>query len=115
MEEKEKILFIINPVSGRNRRKDMPQLIKSNIDSSRLEPVIALTESRGHATVLAQEALKNGIPKIVAVGGDGTINETAKTLLHSNVSFGIIPSGSGNGLARHLQIPLDAAKALQLL
>jgi diacylglycerol kinase (ATP) len=111
----EKILFIINPISGGNKRKDMPQLIKSNIDPDRFDAIIAMTEYRGHATILAEEALKQGIKRIVAVGGDGTINETARALLNSEASFGIIPSGSGNGLARHLGIPLDTIKALQLL
>ncbi|MFL5731014.1 MAG: diacylglycerol/lipid kinase family protein [Cytophagaceae bacterium] len=115
MAEKEKILFIINPVSGRNRRKDMPELIRMHIDPAALEPMIAMTEARGHATELAREALKQGIRRIVAIGGDGTINETARALLNTEAAFGIIPSGSGNGLARHLGIPLDAVKALQLL
>jgi diacylglycerol kinase (ATP) len=115
MSQKEKILFIINPVSGRNRRKDMPELIKSEIDPAKLEASIAFTESRGHATELARNALKEGIGKIVAIGGDGTINETAKALINTGASFGVIPSGSGNGLARHLNIPLSADKALQLL
>jgi diacylglycerol kinase (ATP) len=111
----EKILFIINPVSGGNRRKDVPRLIKANIDQARLDAFIAITEYRGHATILAEEALKQGIKKIVAIGGDGTINEIARALLNTEASFGIIPSGSGNGLARHLKIPLDTVKALQLL
>jgi diacylglycerol kinase (ATP) len=115
MTEREKILFIINPVSGSNRRKNMPALIKANIDQGRLDVSIAITESRGHATQLAGDALKHDIKKIVAIGGDGTINETARVLINTDASFGIIPSGSGNGLARHLKIPLDTAKALQLL
>ncbi|HXA02297.1 MAG TPA: YegS/Rv2252/BmrU family lipid kinase [Cytophagaceae bacterium] len=115
MSQIEKILFIINPVSGGNRRKDMPQLIKANIDPDRLDAFIVMTEFRGHATILAEEALKQGIKRIVAVGGDGTINETARALLHTEASFGIIPSGSGNGLARHLKIPLDTIRALQVL
>jgi diacylglycerol kinase (ATP) len=115
MSQAEKIFFIINPVSGGNRGKDMHRLIKTNIDPSRIDAVIAVTEFRGHATALAEDALRQGIKKIVAIGGDGTINETARALLNKDASFGIIPSGSGNGLARHLKIPLDTAKALQLL
>lgn len=111
----EKILFIVNPVSGANRRKDMAQLIKANIDPARLDAIITMTEFRGHATMLAEDALKKGIKKIVAIGGDGTINETARALLNMDAAFGIIPSGSGNGLARHLRIPLDTVRALQLL
>jgi diacylglycerol kinase (ATP) len=111
----EKILLIINPVSGGNRSRDILQLIKANIDTAKLDAVIAMTECRGHATRLAEEALKSGIKKIVAIGGDGTVNETARALLNTDAAFGIIPSGSGNGLARHLKIPMDTVKALQLL
>jgi diacylglycerol kinase family enzyme len=71
MNEREKIFFIINPVSGRNRRRNMPELIKANIDPARLDASIAITESRGHATQLAEDALKQGIKKVVAIGGDG--------------------------------------------
>jgi diacylglycerol kinase (ATP) len=115
MAEREKILFIINPVSGPNRRKNMPELIKANIDPAKLNASFAMTEFRGHATSLAENALKQGVKRIVAVGGDGTINETARALINTQACFGIIPAGSGNGLARHLKIPLDPVKALRLL
>ena len=115
MAEREKILFIINPVSGRNRRRNMPELIRENIDPALFDLSVAITEARGHATELAGHALKTGIKNIIAVGGDGTINETARALINTDACFGIIPSGSGNGLARHLKIPLDPAKAIRLL
>ena len=73
------------------------------------------TEHAGHATALASEAAAAGHSIVVAVGGDGTVNETARGLLHTTASLGIIPRGSGNGLARHLQIPLRAEKALALI
>jgi diacylglycerol kinase (ATP) len=115
MAEREKILFIINPVSGPNRRKNMPELIKANIDPVKLDASFVMTEFRGHATSLTENALKQGVKRIVAVGGDGTINETARALINTEACFGIIPAGSGNGLARHLKIPLDSVKASQLL
>jgi diacylglycerol kinase (ATP) len=112
---KEKIVFIINPRSGSNTKKNIPQLIQNNINTDIYEPVIWYTEARAHATELASKALSLGIKKIVAVGGDGTINEIAQSLLNTDAALGIIPSGSGNGLARHLHIPLDALRAIRLL
>src|SRR5687768_2497410 len=73
---------------------------------------LAYAEGPGHATTLASEALGSGFRKIVAVGGDGTVNEVAQTLVHSPAAMGIIPKGSGNGLARHLGIPVQIDQAL---
>jgi len=73
------------------------------------------TQGPGHATALAREAIAAGFGKIVAVGGDGTVNEVAQALVHTPVKMGIVPKGSGNGLARHLGIPLNAVDALSCL
>src|SRR4051812_1454205 len=96
---KEKIVFIINPRSGRNTKKDISSMINENIDRTIYEPLIWFTEARAHATELAVKALQEGIKKIIAVGGDGTINEIAGKLLNTDAALGIIPRGSGNGLA----------------
>lgn len=115
MGDKEKILFIINPISG-GRRKDMFLSLLDKIpDRAKFSIELRKTEYAGHASVLAREAVTAGIQRIVAVGGDGTVNEIAKELIGSNTSLGIIPLGSGNGLARHLKIPMNTAKALELL
>ena len=66
------------------------------------------------AKTLAQKAIQKGATRIIAVGGDGTINEVASVLVNTNIPLGIIPIGSGNGLARHLNIPLNPLKALQV-
>lgn len=76
---------------------------------------IVLTRYAGHGRELAAEAVTQGIPNVISVGGDGTMNEIASSLLHTNTRLGIIPMGSGNGLARHLTIPLDISKAIDLL
>jgi YegS/Rv2252/BmrU family lipid kinase len=112
---KEPIVFIINPRSGSNTKKDIPTLIRENLNTDLFEPLIWFTEARAHGTELAVKALNQGIKKIIAVGGDGTINEIAGKLLNTDAALGIIPRGSGNGLARHLKIPLDTVKAIQLL
>jgi diacylglycerol kinase (ATP) len=112
---KERIAFIINPRSGRNNKKDIPRLINEQLNLNIYEPLIWFTEARAHATELAVKALNDGIKKIIAVGGDGTINEIAGKLLNTDAALGIIPCGSGNGLARHLKIPLVTVAAIRLL
>lgn len=115
MNDLKAIAFIINPVSGSNSKRDIPKLIKANLDSTKFSPLLFFTERRKHATEITKELLDKGVNRIVAVGGDGTINEVASSLVHTSGMLGIIPSGSGNGLARHLNIPLDPAKAIALL
>ena len=112
---KQRICFIINPVSGRLRHKNIVGQINDGIDKQKFEISIKFTEAGGHAKLLCQEALENKFNIIVAVGGDGTINEVASQMLYSECILGIIPGGSGNGLARHLDIPLSVKKAIQLI
>jgi len=112
---KSKIAFIINPLSGTGKKEDLPALIRGVLNSSFSEPVIVFTQYRGHGTILAKEFVKKDFHIVVAVGGDGTVNEVAQSLVHSNTSLGIIPIGSGNGLARHLGIPMVTRKAIEQL
>ncbi|MEG1615627.1 MAG: diacylglycerol kinase family lipid kinase [Bacteroidales bacterium] len=112
---KKKILAIVNPISGIRPKDNIPNLIHENIDPNRFEIIVKFTEYAGHATLLAKEAVEKQTDYVLAIGGDGTINETAKALIHTDTALGIIPLGSGNGLARHLQIPLDTAKALRII
>ena len=108
-----KIRFIINPCSGRNARRPwLARHIGEFISSHRLNASVVLTSAAGHATQLAREALAAGCDRIVAVGGDGTMNETAQALLNAPAALGLIPCGSGNGLARHLRIPASLQEAL---
>ena len=110
-----KIAFIINPFSGTGRKEDLSGMIKRGLDQSFGKPEIVFTKSRGHATELAKDFVKKGFQIVVAVGGDGTVNEVARSLIHTEASLGIIPIGSGNGLARHLGIPTSIRKAIQQL
>ncbi len=112
---KKRICFIINPIAGIGRQKAVERLIEKYLDTSVFDAEIKRTNAPKHATLLAQEAVKENFSIIVAVGGDGSLNEVAKGLIDSDVTMAIIPVGSGNGLARHLNIPLDVKKALQLL
>lgn len=109
------ILFIINPISGGVSKTSLPNLIYQELDKLLFFPKIEFTEYPGHAKELALQAIENKTDIVVAVGGDGTINEIASVLVNSEVALGIIPKGSGNGLARHLGIPLDSKKAIACL
>lgn len=109
---KEKILFIVNPISGHKDKKNFPSLVESLIDKEKYDYSISWTEYGGHAKELAREAIASGVDVIVAVGGDGTINEIGTAMLSAEQTFAIVPCGSGNGLARHLHIPLKAEKVI---
>lgn len=106
-----RILFIINPIAGTRSKKDIPSLIKS-ILKGKVEYKIKETNYSGHASVIVSENL--GLFDVfVAVGGDGTVNEVGTALLETKGVLGIIPLGSGNGLARHLGVPLKVKSAIE--
>ena len=109
------ILFIINPKSGTDKKLYVRQIIGKKIDVSKFSYQVRYTEYAGHAEVLAREAVEKGTDIVVAVGGDGTVNEVARALIHTQTALGIIPCGSGNGLARHLQLPMDPEGAIQMI
>ena len=109
------IRFIINPISGRRTKQNIPEIIQSVIDCKKYEFEICFTEYAGHARQLSREAAEKGTTIVVAVGGDGTINEVASQIISTETVLGIVPLGSGNGLARHLGIPISARKAIQLI
>ena len=115
MSENNKVFFIINKYSGRGFRPELEGLIISQCDALNLECTIEFTQDRGHATELAKNASSLGFHKVFAVGGDGTVNEVAQGLVYTETKMGIIPKGSGNGLARHLNIPMSVKKSLELL
>lgn len=109
-----KTVFIVNPVSGRKGRG--PERYRAvQAFARRRCPSASVwdTEYVGHATRLAERALEEGYEKIVCVGGDGTINEVARSLVGGETVFGLVPMGSGNGLARHLGLPLRFEEALE--
>lgn len=110
-----KIIFIINPISGTQNKDSLVKLFDDKIDKSKFTWEIISTERAGHAIEIAAQAAKDNIDIVVAVGGDGTINEIARSLVHTETALAILPLGSGNGLARHLQIPLETKKALDVI
>lgn len=112
---KKKILFIINPCSGTTSKRVIPEFITQNINHDLFDIDIQMTTGPGDATTMAQAASERGVDAVVAVGGDGTVNEVARGLVHTHTALGIIPCGSGNGLARHLLIPRDIKKSLAII
>ena len=121
------IAFIINPISGnqeaQSAKRKLPKLIMQLLDKEQWLPNIAFTEYAGHATEMAYQYARMGFDAVVAVGGDGTVNEVAKGLIKGNglpvtgygTALGIIPMGSGNGFARHLNIPMRTNKAIEMI
>lgn len=93
----------------------MAQCIDRYLDKERFACSIRQTEHAGHAMELAAEAAGKGVDVVAAVGGDGTVNEVARSLVHTRTALAIVPCGSGNGLARHLQIPREPAKAIRVI
>ncbi len=113
----EKILFIVNPVSGRGNGRRLADFIIRRISrvGASVEPVVVFTSGKKDISRVVAGGLNQGIRKFVAVGGDGTVNEVASALVHTDGIMGIIPNGSGNGLARHLKIPRKVSSALKII
>ena len=109
--------FIFNPMAGTERRVDFPVLLRQYFGGmAGTDYLLRPTEGPGHATELARAAAQAGCRVVVAVGGDGTVNEVGRGLLgQDGAALGIVPRGSGNGLARHLRVPLGLPAALRRL
>lgn len=112
---KKKAVFVINLNSGTSSKAAIPGLIESTIDKEKFDYEIVVTQYAGHASEIASRAKDKGKDIVVAVGGDGTVNEVARAIVHSGTALGIIPCGSGNGLARHLLLPMNVKKAIEVL
>ena len=115
MSRKKQKLFIVNPISGTQDKEAILKEIEEKIDKDLFEVTISKTQYAGHAFDIATEAVNNKVDFVVAIGGDGTINEIGRALIHTETAMGIIPCGSGNGLARHLHIPMDVSNAINII
>lgn len=115
MDSKQRICFIVNPISGTSGKRTVINQIYKYLDTERFDYEVLYTEYSGHATELAKQAVDAGVDVVCAIGGDGTVNEVGTALVHTDTALAIIPVGSGNGLARHLQIPQDAIRAIKLI
>ncbi len=106
---------IVNPISGTGGKASIARALEGMTTSRGDRVEVVFTERAGHGVELAREAVARGVRAVVAVGGDGTVNEVAGALCGTEVAFGVIPCGSGNGMARHLHIPMDTRKAIDVL
>lgn len=113
--ERKKILAIINPASGKGKRTGIRKYFYHYLDHDKYDYEEVFSKAPGHAAQLAAEAVEKGFDVVVAVGGDGSVKEIATGLVGTKVSLGIIPVGSGNGLARHLFIPLRIKDAIRII
>lgn len=113
--DKKRITFIINPISGTQDKKAILEWLDKAVNPMLYETDVVYTQYAGHASEIAADKAREGAYAVVAIGGDGTINEVARSLVHTETALGVIPCGSGNGLARHLCIPMDYRKAVDII
>lgn len=113
--KKRKIYFVINPISGTQRKDNLSEKIEQYIDKEQYEYDFFYTEYPGHALEICKNAIINKVDIVVAAGGDGTINEVVNGIHGSDILLGILPYGSGNGLARHLKIPFYLREAIEII
>lgn len=95
-----KVAFIINPVSGRGRQKGIEKLIPKYFDNY----TVSFTQKTGDATSMSKDAINAGADMVVAVGGDGTLNECVRAVVDTGCALAVIPCGSGNGFANHIKM-----------
>lgn len=114
-EHKMKIIFILNPISGAKNKDGVPMLIDKCLDREKYDYEIIETLRAGHASEIARQAAKDGVDIVVAIGGDGTVNEVARAITGTRTAMAIIPYGSGNGLARHLMLPMNIRGAIDVI
>ncbi len=108
------VLYIINPISGVGKQRVIENALEKYSDNQNINYQISYTQYAQHAIEICKQNLVK-FHAIVIVGGDGSINEVAQSLINSNTALGIIPTGSGNGFARDLKIPLNIKKAIKII
>ena len=112
---KTKTIVVVNPISGIGRQKKIEKVLRENLNQDLFDYTVRYTEYIHHGTEIAREAAERGYDCVVAVGGDGSVHDVAQGLKDTGVRMGIIPCGSGNGLARTLKLPLVPALAVRVL
>ena len=110
-----KIRFIVNPISGKGKHRIDEALLKAYFPSDKYDLKVVFSTYKKEAVVLAQQAIAEHPDVLVACGGDGTIHEVASQLVGTEIAFGVIPVGSGNGLASNLSIPKEIIPAIEAI
>lgn len=108
------IWVIVNPISGRGKNLKISRKIRNYFEEKRIPVRIKPTEGPGHAQELTKEAVEREIDKLLVLGGDGSVHEVVNGAVDTPIKVGIVPSGSGNGIARHFQIPLSLEESLSV-
>lgn len=111
----QRLFLIINPKSGTETKEGIDRMLSRELADRGFEITSVFTRGPGDATELARQAVADGFDGVLACGGDGTVNETACGMVGTGVPMGIVPMGSGNGLARHLNIPIDPLMSLDVV
>ena len=115
MQKQKKILFVINPISGGKKKTAFNKQVLETLNLEFFNPTFKQTTGPNHAYELGKMAIEEGYDAVVAVGGDGTINELGSALVDSGIPLGVVPEGSGNGLALYLGIPMNEIAAIRRL
>jgi diacylglycerol kinase (ATP) len=110
-----KIIYIINPVSGTGRHKNLRQLVEAKMKGNNIPFFVYFSVADGDYSFLHPVIKNENITDVVIAGGDGTVSQVVGSLINCNVNFGIIPCGSGNGLAYTANIPKKISKALDII
>jgi len=113
--DKKRVTFLVNPISGTHSKQEVPEMIEATLNRELFDHKVLFTEYAGHAAELARQQADEQTDIVVAVGGDGTVNEVARSLVHTQTALAIVPCGSGNGLARHLCLPMDICKSIEVI
>jgi len=113
MRKRKRILLVVNPISGGKKKTAFNKQILEVLDLEKFDPTFKITDHANHAFELGKAAIEEGYDAVVAVGGDGTINELGSAIMGTDMPLGIIPEGSGNGLALYLGIPLNESAAIR--
>ena len=112
---RKKLLFVVNPFSGIGKQHRLAEAAESFLDKRHFDFEIQETEGPGHGFQIAREGTIKGLDAVIAVGGDGSVNEIGSALINTPTALGIIPAGSGNGVARSFNIPMGLHSSLRSL
>ena len=110
-----KIIYLINPISGTSTKESIRLLVERETALRKIPFKVFHTNAAGNYDMVRDAIVQEQYTDVVMLGGDGTVNQVTGTLRDTGVRFGIIPAGSGNGLARAANIPMRLKSALNII